>query len=232
MRQALGVVGVATVLFTISPAFADDPGASIVAPTPSQGSGGAVAPKSSTGLAGLHGSIGADGQRTAGEARTVVVTANGKDKPARPAPTPRVLRKLEVERFVATTEPSVRACVSENKSIYAFSFALAVSVAPGGAVEAADVASAPARVPAPILACVVKAVSAARFGAPGPAGALVTIPISVPGRPQTPVGDRTVTTVKITPAEVATPPPQAPTPQPDTKSDRQSSKPDEPTAAK
>ncbi|HSO40417.1 MAG TPA: hypothetical protein VLT33_48155, partial [Labilithrix sp.] len=62
------------------------------------------------------------------------------------------------------------------------SFGVRVAVSPEGAVEAAELAGA-ARIAPALLACVVRAVSAAKFGAPGAAGASVVLPVTVPGRP-------------------------------------------------
>jgi hypothetical protein len=195
MRCALLVLSVAIVLSS-SQAFADEPSGTVpAAPGTGGDSSAAVAPKRTDGLSRIHGAINAEGNRSAGTSRDVGVTTNANARPTRPPPTVRMLRRLEVERFVTSIDPSVRACASENASIYAANFALAVSVAPSGAVEGAEVTSSNARVAPPVLACVMKAVSAARFGAPGASGALVTIPLTVPGRALPP---RTVTSVTVT----------------------------------
>lgn len=197
MRNHVSLLSVSAALVVSAFSFtalADEP--SVVGNAPGTGQTvSAVAPKTSAGLTRVHGGITAEGDRSAGQSRDVGLDAGGRTV-TRPVPTPRMLRKLEVERFVASIDAGVKACVSENPSIYASTFALAVSVAPSGSVEGSQVTT--GRVAPAVLACVTKAVAAGRFGAPGASGALVTIPVSVPGKPQGPSVPRTTTTVTVT----------------------------------
>jgi hypothetical protein len=185
MRTILTLLAVATMLVTLpaaadGPASPTDPGTNQPSPTTS---GPGVRPKNDQGLVSLHGDLTAQGARAAGRPRDVDLSAPtpGGPKPVRPPPTPRALRKMGADRAIAAVDPSVRACASESAVIAPTSFSLRVSVGPAGDVEAADSVSPPAVAPA-LLQCVVKAVSAAHFGAPGPTGASIVVPITVPGR--------------------------------------------------
>jgi hypothetical protein len=186
MRVALVLLVAASISFAV-PAAADDTRSTAPlepTPTPSSSAGAAVAPTTGSGLTRVHGGLSADGAAGAGQQRAVALSvgaATPSAKVVRPAPTPRVLRRLGSERVVASLAPSIRACAADNESTAPLSFGMQVAVAPDGNVEGAEVASG-ARVAAPLVACVVKALSAAHFGSPGAAGASVVVPISVPGR--------------------------------------------------
>jgi hypothetical protein len=201
MRNVLSCVVAAAALAGLSyttPAFAED-SAQTATPTPAaaatpapstaaepSGNGNAITPKDPHGLTRIHGALGSEATTGAGTARNVEVsvgpTTSG--KLVRPAPSPRVLRRLGAERAMATVDPNVRACASESSSPAPVTFALRVSIGPGGEVENAELASGTAVAPA-LLACVVKAVSGARFGSPGATGAAIAVPVQVPPRPQT-----------------------------------------------
>ena len=179
MRSILTLLVVAAV-FVALPAAADE--AEPAAPI--SGTGAAVAPSTSHTLAQIHGGLSADSGRGAGRSRDVEMSAGKPDaaaKVVRPTPTPRVLRRMSPERAVSAVDPAVRACAASSTANAPTTFGLRISVAPGGEVEGAEIASA-TRVSPALLACVVKAVSAARFGAPGAAGASIVLPITVPGR--------------------------------------------------
>ena len=134
--------------------------------------------------------------------------ANGPaGKPVRPAPSPRVLRRLGSERVVASIGPAIAACASESRSNAPTAFGVRVSIGPEGEVESTEVAS-PVRPPPALVACVVKAVSASRFGSPGAAGASIVVPITVPARTASTatMPDATTTTTSV----IATAPASAP----------------------
>lgn len=200
MRIVLTLLALASVSVAL-PAAADE------ADTALSGSGAAVAPSTAHGLAQVHGGLTADGARVAGRSREVEMSAakaGAAVKVARPGPTPRVLRKMSPERAVAAIEPQVRACSSASTASAPTTFGLRISVAPGGEVEGSELAST-MRVPPALLACVTNAVSAARFGAPGAAGASIVLPITVPGRAAA-VAPADVTSVTMTaPVPVSTP---------------------------
>ena len=177
MRIALTLLVVAAVSVAL-PAAADEPDTAI------SGSGAAVAPSNAHGLAQVHGGLTADGARIAGHSREVEMSAakaGAAAKVVRPGPTPRLLRKMSPERAVASIDPQVRACASQSATVLPTTFGLRISVAPGGEVEGSELAST-MRVSPALLTCVTSAVSAARFGAPGAAGASIVLPITVPGR--------------------------------------------------
>lgn len=208
MRIALTCLAVAAVFVSL-PALADE--------APGSGNGSTAAPSNSHTLAQVHGGLTADSARVAGQSREVEMSATkaSATKVARPAPTPRVLRKMSPERVVNAVDPALRACAPLNTTTAPLSFGVRLSVAPGGEVEDSELAST-ARVPAPLLACVVRAVSTAHFGAPGAAGASIVLPITVPGRASpAPAADTTAVTV--------TPPASAPV--------AMAAKPADPTAA-
>lgn len=191
MRTVLSFLVVAAVSVTL-PAAADEP----EAPTVVTGTGAAVGPSTSHTLAQVHGGLGADATRAAGRSRDVEMSATKVTaaKVVRPAPTPRVLRRMAPERVSSSIDPAVRSCATESPTVAPTSFGIRVAVAPDGAVEATELASA-GRVAPALLACVMRSISAAKFGAPGAAGASVVLPVTVPGRPTV----TTVTTVTVTP---------------------------------
>jgi len=198
MRIALTLLVVAAVSVAL-PAAADEaePG-----PAAATGTGAALAPSNTHTLAHVHGGLTADSARVAGRSRDVTMTpTNPGAKVARPAPTPRVLRRMTPERVVASVDPAVRACASESTAVAPTTFGLRISVAPGGEVEGAELAS-PGRVAPALIACAVRAVSAARFGAPGPAGASIVLPITVPARAAAPVVADTTSVTVTAPASV------------------------------
>ena len=193
MRIALSFVIVAAVFVTL-PAAAEE-----AEPTPSgTGTGAAVTPSSAHTLAQVHGRLTADGARAAGQSRDVVLSSakpGAGENVARPAPTPRVLRRMATERAIATLEPTIRACAPLSTTAAPTTFGVRISVAPGGEVETADLAS-PARISPALVACVVHAVSSARFGAPGAAGVSIIVLVTVPGRVATSkAADSTTVTV-------------------------------------
>jgi hypothetical protein len=87
---------------------------------------------------------------------------------------------MSPERVASAIDPAVRACAPLSATASATSFGVRVSVSPDGAVEDTDLAGATRVAPA-LLACVVRAINTAKFGAPGAAGASVVLPITVPG---------------------------------------------------
>ncbi len=193
MRTVLSFLVVAAVSVTL-PAAADEPEAPTV--VTGTGTGAAVGPSTSHTLAQVHGGLGADATRAAGRSRDVEMSATKVTaaKVVRPAPTPRVLRRMAPERVSSSIDPAVRSCATESPTVAPTSFGIRVAVAPDGAVEATELASA-GRVAPALLACVMRSISAAKFGAPGAAGASVVLPVTVPGRPTV----TTVTTVTVTP---------------------------------
>lgn len=200
MRTVLTLLVVAAVSVAL-PAAADE------SETATSGSGAAIAP-SARGLAQVHGGLVADGARVAGRSREVEMSAakaGAAAKVVRPAPTPRVLRKMSPERVVASIDPQVRACASASSTVAPTSFGLRVSVGPGGEVESSELAST-LRVSPALLACVANAVSAARFGAPGAMGASVVLPITVPGRAAAAIPNDTTTVTTTAPAAPASAP--------------------------
>lgn len=176
MRVVLSLLVVAAVSLAL-------PTAAAAADEPATGTGAAVAPRNAHTLAQVHGGLTSDGSRAAGQSRDVAMSAGKTDaaKVVRPAPTPRVLRRMSPERTVSAVGPAVRACAAVSTSAASTAFGLRVSVAPGGEVEGAELAST-TRVPPALVACVVKALSVARFGAPGSSGASIVVPVTVPGR--------------------------------------------------
>lgn len=197
---------VAGVCFSL-PAAADEP-----APEPA-GVGAAISPNNPHGLTRVHGDLTAGATSSAGAYRSVELAARAPTvaRPVRPAPSPRVLRRMNTEHALAGVELQLRACANESTTVAPTAFGLRVSVGPTGEVESAELASA-AKVPAAVLACAVKAVSGARFGAPGAAGAAIAVPVSIPGRtpssaasasPAMPTSN--VTATVITPAIAPTP---------------------------
>ena len=191
MRTVLSFLVVAAVSVAL-PAAADEP----EAPTVVIGTGAAVGPSTSHTLAQVHGGLGADATRVAGRSRDVEMSATKVTaaKVVRPAPTPRVLRRMAPERVSSSIDPAVRSCATESPTVAPTSFGIRVAVAPDGAVEATELASA-GRVAPALLACVMRSIAAAKFGAPGASGASVVLPVTVPGRPTV----TTVTTVAATP---------------------------------
>jgi hypothetical protein len=183
MRIAVVVLVLAGVSFAL-PAAAEDDTASFAPRTASGGAGAALAPTAGGGLTGVHGRLTADGTKTAGHAREVelsVTNAAVNGRAVRPAATPRVLRRLGTERVMASLAPGLDACASAAALTAPVSFPVSVAVSPDGTVEATEMPRG-ARVPSPLVACVVKALGAARFGAPGAAGATVSVPISLAAR--------------------------------------------------
>jgi hypothetical protein len=212
MRTILTLLVVATVSVSF-PAAADGPSApSDVDAVTTVNNTPTVHPKTAQGLATVHGDLTGQSAAVAGRARNVELTAPvATTKVVRPPPTPRALRKMGTERAIASVDANVRACARENTAIAPVSFGLRVSVGPGGEVEGAEVVSPPPVAPA-LRECVVKAVSAARFGPPGPTGASVVVPVTVPGRsaamPIAAAAPADTTTVTVTPpAAVAQTPP-------------------------
>lgn len=221
MRIAITLLALAGVTFTL-PAFADEPAspsapkvaapAAAPAQAPAPGVGGPVAPTNANGLTRLHGGLTADGARAAGRSREVEMAADANGpagKPVRPAPSPRVLRRLGSERVVASIGPAIAACASESKSNAPTAFGVRVSIGPEGEVESAEIAS-PVRPPPALVACVVKAVSASRFGSPGAAGASIVVPITVPARTASAAATPDATTTTTTTSVIATAPASAP----------------------
>ena len=192
MRIVLTLLVAAAVSVSL-PAAADEADTAVVS-----GTGAALAPSTAHGLAQVHGGLTADGARVAGRSREVEMSAA---KVVRPGPTPRVLRKMSPERTVASIDPQVRACASMSTTVAPTTFGLRISVAPGGEVEGSELAST-MRVSPALLACVTNAVSGARFGAPGAAGASIVLPITVPGRAASARVDTTnvTMTVPVSPA--------------------------------
>ncbi len=182
MRMVLSLLVAAAVSITL-PAAAEEP----ASPTVVTGTGAAVGPSTGHTLAQVHGGLGADASRVAGRSRDVEMSATKATvaKVVRPTPTPRVLRRMAPERVAIAIDPAVRACAGESPAVAPTSFSIRVAVAPDGAVEATEPAST-ARVAPALLACVVRAITPARFGAPGAAGATVVLPVTVPGRPVAP----------------------------------------------
>ena len=199
MRSVLTLLVVAVVSVTVAlPAAADEADTGPAA----SGNGAAVAPSNAHTLAQVHGGLSADSTRVAGRSRDIEMSAAKAGtgaKVVRPTATPRVLRRMSPERVVTAVDPAVRACAPSSTTNAPTSFGLRVSVAPGGEVEAAELAST-MRVPPALLACVVKAVSAARFGAPGAAGASIVLPITVPGRSAAPVAGEPAAVTMTAPA--------------------------------
>jgi hypothetical protein len=181
MRMVLSLLVVAALSTTLPKAAAADEPEASAAPA---GTGAAVAPSNAHTLAQVHGGLTADGARVAGRSRDVEMSATKLTaaKVVRPVASPRVLRRMAPERVSTTIDPAVRACASESPTVAPTSVGIRVAVAPEGAVEAAELAGTTRIAPA-LLACVVRAVSAARFGAPGAAGASVVLTVTVPGRP-------------------------------------------------
>ena len=198
MRIVLTLLVAAAVSVSL-PAAADEADTAVVS-----GTGAALAPSTAHGLAQVHGGLTADGARVAGRSREVEMSAakaGAAAKVVRPGPTPRVLRKMSPERTVASIDPQVRACASMSTTVAPTTFGLRISVAPGGEVEGSELAST-MRVSPALLACVTNAVSGARFGAPGAAGASIVLPITVPGRAASARVDTTnvTMTVPVSPA--------------------------------
>lgn len=173
------------------------------------GAGAAVSPKSTHGLTRVHGDLTSDASASAGSYRAVELSARpaSAPKPVRLPASPRVLRRMNADRSMAVIDPSIRACASVSTTVSPTSFGLRVVVGPAGDVEAAELAQ-PASVPAPILACVIKAVSAARFASPGAGGAAVAVPVQVPGR----VASHAAAPADAAPADAAPVPAPAPAP--------------------
>jgi hypothetical protein len=207
MHHRLALLVAASVLVSL-PAFADPPSETRTAPA--SGAGAAVAPTPDRDLARIHGKLNAEGTRVAGQSRDVQMTPTKTTATAvqRPAATPRTLRKMNGDRAMAAVDPAIRACAVENTATTPTTIALRLSVGPSGEVESVEPATA-ARVPAPLLSCVVGAVTSAKFGAPGPIGASLVLPVTVPGRQAA---------VPATPeptAAAAPPPPQEAKPAPE-----------------
>jgi hypothetical protein len=194
MRIALTFVVVAAVSVALPAAAEEAEPAS-----PASGTGAAVAPSNAHTLAQVHGGLTSDGARAAGRSRDIEMSATKGTaaKAVRPAPTPRVLRRMAPERAVPGIDLAARACASDNPAAAPTTLGLRISVAPGGEVEGAELASTNRVAPA-LLTCVIKAVSAARFGAPGPAGASIVLPITVPGRSAVAAAPADTTSVTIT----------------------------------
>jgi hypothetical protein len=199
MRIALTSLFVAAAVVSIAlPAAADEP----ESPAAPSAAGATLAPSTSHTLAQVHGGLTADSARVAGRSRDIEmsVAKGAAAKVVRPAPTPRVLRRMGPERVISAIDPAVRACVSESTTTSPTTFALRISVAPGGEVEGSELASTTRATPA-LIACVVRAAAAAHFGAPGAAGASIVLPITVPGRAATAVTpDTTTVTISSPPA--------------------------------
>ncbi len=166
------------VVFITLPALAEQPAGGVQA-----GVGAAIAPATNNGLGRVHGGLAADSARGAGQSREVVMSATNvaSGKPLRPAPTPRAMKRMTPERAIASSEAGLRDCATSGGGTTPTTLGLRLAVAPTGEVESAELAM-PTRVAAPLLACVIKVVSAARFGSPGPSGASVVIPFLVPAR--------------------------------------------------
>lgn len=155
-------------------------------------SSGVVAPKNSGGLSGAAVVNKSEAQRNAGEARDVGTASSGPpSKASRPAPTPRVLRKMGVDRAMAAIDSSVRACASESTSAAPVNVVARVAVRADGTVEDVEASVAPSTTGSPqaLISCVARALGGSRFGSPGAAGASLTVPLTVPGRPAPRAGD-------------------------------------------
>lgn len=178
-------LAVAACMLVSVPAVADEPSS----PDSSKptGSGLAVAPSSAHGLGQIHGALTTSGDGAAGRSRDVDLAAPGKPasaaKPARPAATPRTLRRMSSDRVLASIDTNVRACATESTSPASTSLMMRISVAPSGEVESAEL-SPGVRVAPALLKCVVNVMGAARFGAPGGAGATVIVPVTIPAAPK------------------------------------------------
>src|SRR3954463_755161 len=98
---------VVAVVSVALPAAADEP----ESPATISGTGAAVAPSNGHTLAQVHGGLTADGARVAGRSRDIEmsVVKDAAPKVVRPAPTPRVLRRMSAERVMTTIDPATRA---------------------------------------------------------------------------------------------------------------------------
>ena len=158
-----------------------------------------VLPSNAHALSRVHGGLSADAAKPSAAQRDVRMTAaqpSSIGKPGeRPAPTPRILRKMQTDHTLAAIDPAVRACAVDNPTTAPLSFGMRVVIAPSGAVESSGLADGSVAPPL-VVTCIVGAVSQAHFGGPGPNGATIAVPITVPGRP------------------ASVPPPAAPKPSP------------------
>jgi hypothetical protein len=173
MRHPLALLVAAGIALVSFPSYAEEPA----------GAGGPVAPTTKRDLGDVHGGTTASGARAAGRARDVALSASEAQaaKAVRPAPTPRVRQRMNADRVRAAIDVNARACASENPTPSPKTIELRISVAPSGDVESAAPAPGVKVAPA-LLACVHKAVTVARFGAPGAQGASIVLPVTIPGR--------------------------------------------------
>jgi len=195
MNRTLALLVVAAVTVAALPAAAEEPSSpspspavepqagDLAPPGTGGGRGTTVAPSGDHGLAQVHGGVTADGSRAAGRPRDVElgVRAGSEPKVVRPAPTPRALRRMNVGPATAALDGSVRACAAESVETAPTALELRVVIGPAGEVESAA-PSRPVKLSAGSLACVTSKVLALRFGAPGPQGATIVLPVTAPAR--------------------------------------------------
>lgn len=139
--------------------------------------------RASTSLAAVHGSTETHAAAVAGSARDVrMEVPKAPTAPvARPPATPRMLRRMNVERVVASLGPALDRCATTTdagRARPAGTALLRASVAPNGTVEATEVVAAGGLSPE-VLTCAEEAVRGSKLGAPGGAGASVVLPVHV-----------------------------------------------------
>jgi hypothetical protein len=179
--------------------------------------GRSVAPLTQGGLARVGATKGS-ATATAGPSREAATATAGprvvtvREAPAtkteRPLATQRILRRMNAERMSFAAE--MQTCASLVGTTAPTTVILRLSVTPGGAVEHVELASATASATAtapapaqPLVDCVVGAVSSARFGAPGGAGAIVALRIEVPAAPKPSIAATQPSTTTTTTAAAA-----------------------------
>lgn len=172
----------AALAFVALPAAADPPSASPL-PAASADAGRALAPMRPDVLARVEAATRSKAANAAGKPKEVgaapVVVKNL--TPPRPEATPRMLRRMNVERFVRAAE--LDACASEHDVAAPTTMLVSVHVAPAGDVERLDVLS---ETSDGLATCVTRTLAKGTFGPPGGSGARLTVRVVVPAAAKAP----------------------------------------------
>lgn len=152
------------------------------APSPAAAPTAIVEAQEGRGLADIHvAQSNASGR--AGTAREVQLNAVAPGKAARPVATVRMQRKMNVDRAMASVATAIEACRASAGTAGAGSSVATVGVqldvSATGEVEKAEMTSMKGSMAKPAVACVLAALGNVRFGAPGPMGASLTVPVSL-----------------------------------------------------
>ncbi len=153
------------------------------APAPAMAASAIVEVQEGRGLADIHVAQSHASGR-AGTARDVQLTVAPDAKAARPVATVRMQRRMNVDRAMASVATAIEACrasagAGAGVGVGVATVAVQLDVSATGEVEKAEMASMKGSMAKPVVSCVLAALGNARFGAPGPMGASLTVPVSL-----------------------------------------------------